>query len=169
MAFCNANRGGQFGITTKEGNPLELFKFCSLSSFLIFRSSGPISWKSIGKNQTALSSCESEIMATKKRATELQSLKHRANGIDIPEAYSRTNIYNDKKAAVQWASSMTYKGIKNLNLRENMVHEYHQSKDVDVNHIPGIINPSKIFKKEIKDNSHLINIRDSMMVSLRIL
>ena len=40
-------------------------------------------------------------MATKKRATELQSLKHRANGIEIPEAYYRKNIYNNNKAAVQ--------------------------------------------------------------------
>ena len=48
-----------------------------------------------------------------------------------------------------------------------MVHEYHQSKDVDVKHIPGIINPSNIFTKEINDKTHFINIRDSVMVSLQ--
>ena len=49
-----------------------------------------------------------------------------------------------------------------------MVRECHPSKDVDVEHIPGIINPSDIFTKEIKDNTHFINLRDSMMVSLQV-
>ena len=48
-----------------------------------------------------------------------------------------------------------------------MVRECHQSKDVDVEHIPGIINPSDIFKKEVKDNTKFRNLRDSMMVSLQ--
>ena len=48
-----------------------------------------------------------------------------------------------------------------------MVCECHQSKDFDVDHIPGIINPSDIFTKEIKDNTQFRNLRDSMMVSLQ--
>ena len=48
-----------------------------------------------------------------------------------------------------------------------MVREFHQSKDVGIEHIPGIINPSDIFTKEIKDNTHFRNLRDSMMVSLQ--
>ena len=48
-----------------------------------------------------------------------------------------------------------------------MVQECHQSKNVEVEHIPGIINPSDIFTKEMKDNTHFRNIRDSMMVSLQ--
>ena len=71
--------------------------------------------KSIRQNQTALSSCEAEIMATKKCATELHSIKHRAKNIGITEAYSHTKIYNDNNAAVQWAASVTSKGIKHLN------------------------------------------------------
>ena len=106
-------------------------------------------------------------MATNECATELQSLKYRANDIVIPEAYSCTKIYNDKNTAIQWATSLTSKGIKHLDLQENMVHECHQSKHVDVDHIPVIINHSDIFKKEMKDNMYFRNIRDSMMVSLQ--
>ena len=84
-----------------------IFKFRSLSGFLICRSGGPISWKSTRKNQKALSSRESEIMATNKCARELQSLKHCAKNIGILEAYSRTKIYNNNKAAFQWAASVT--------------------------------------------------------------
>ena len=38
---------------------------------------------------------------------------------------------------------------------------------MDVEHIPGIINPHDIFTKEMKDNTHFRNLRDSMMVSLQ--
>ena len=48
-----------------------------------------------------------------------------------------------------------------------MVREFHQSKYVDVKHTPGIINPSDIFTKEMKDNKKLRNLKDSMMVSLK--
>ena len=43
----------------------------------------------------------------------------------------------------------------------------HHSKDIDLEHIPGIINPSDMFTKEMKDNTHFRNIKDSMMVSLQ--
>ena len=48
-----------------------------------------------------------------------------------------------------------------------MINENHQSKDVDVEHIPGIINPRNISTKEMNYNTHFRNIRDSVMVSLQ--
>ena len=48
-----------------------------------------------------------------------------------------------------------------------MFQEWHQSTDVDVEHIPGMINQSNISTKEIKDNTHFRNLRDSMMISLQ--
>ena len=56
-SYCDANLGGQFGSAVEYCTPLELFKFRSLSGFIICRSGGPIAWKSIRQNQTALSSC----------------------------------------------------------------------------------------------------------------
>ena len=56
-------------------------------------------------------------MATNECATELQWPTQRANGIDIPEAYSRTKIYNNNKASVQLKASVASKGIKHLNFR----------------------------------------------------
>ena len=62
-------------------------------------------------------------------------------------------------------------GFRDLNQAlkppKHMVRECHQSKDVDVEHIHGIMNPSDIFTKEMKDNTHYRNIRYSMMVSLQ--
>ena len=40
-------------------------------------------------------------------------------------------------------------------------------KKFEVEHIPGIINPSDIAMKEMKDNTHFRNLRDSLMVSLQ--
>ena len=71
--------------------------------------------------ETALSPCEAEIIATNECATELQSLKHRSNDIVISKVYYCTNIYNDNKEVVQWETSVTSKGINNLNFQENMV------------------------------------------------
>ena len=48
-----------------------------------------------------------------------------------------------------------------------MIRECHQSKYVNVEHITEIINPSDVFTKEMKDNTHFRNLRDSMMVSLQ--
>ena len=66
---------------------------------------------------------------------------------------------------MQWTASLTSKGIKYINLRETMVREAHLDKDVIVTHIPGVINSSDLFTKEIKSDAHFRRLRDSMMVS----
>ena len=76
-----------------------------------------------------------------------------------------TRVFNDNAACVQWAASCTTKGIKHLNLRENQVREEHQSGAYQVLHIPGQINPSDIFTKEMRDSAHFRRLRDCMMVS----
>ena len=101
-----------------------------------------------------------------KCATKLQSEKHCSHGLVMTEAYFHTKIYNGNKACIQWAITVTKKCIKNLNLRENMVCERHQCKDMEVEHISEIINPSDIFTKEMKENTNYHNLRNSMMVYL---
>ena len=81
--LCNAWCCGQFVSAVKEVNPLEVFKFRSLSGFISWRSDGPIAWKSIRQNQTALSSCETKTMANNECNTELKSLNSPTNYIII--------------------------------------------------------------------------------------
>jgi hypothetical protein len=83
----------------------------------------------------------------------------------MKDAYERTTVYNDNQAAVDWAAACTNKGTKHLNLRENYVRELHQNGTMKVTHIPGIINASDLFTKELKDAAHFRRCRDSMMVS----
>ena len=66
--------GGQIGNSVPDGTPIELFKFRSLSGYIIYRSGGPIAWKSIRQKQTALSSCEAEVIATNECVTKLLSV-----------------------------------------------------------------------------------------------
>ena len=164
-AFSDACWGGQFGNAVPDGTPIELFKFRSLSGFVICRSGGPIAWKSIRQERTAQSSCEAEIMATNECVKELLHVKLRAADIDMPEANHCTTIYNDNQACVDWSSALTNKGTKHINLRENSIREAQQSNSTFLTHIPGGINASDIFTKEIKDGAHYRRLRDSMMVS----
>ena len=163
--FSDACWGGNFGNGVPNGTPLELFKFRSLSGHLICLSGGPIAWKSIRQEHTALSSCEAEIYATNECVTDLQSIKHRASDIGLTEANNCTTVYNDNQACVNWSASVTSKGTKHINLRENMVRECHQARSTKVVHIAGVINPSDIFTKEMRDGAHFRRLRDSMMVS----
>ena len=148
-----------------DGTPLELFKFRSMSGLLICRSGGPISWRALRQDHTALSSCEAEILATNECVKETESIKLRAIDLGMLDGTSTTQVYNDNAACVQWSASCTTKGIKHLNLRENMVREHQASGACNVTHIPGQINPSDIFTKEMRDSAHFRRLRDSMMVS----
>ena len=149
-SYSDACWGGQFGNYVEDGCPLELFKFRSLSGLLICRSGGPIAWKSIRQNKTALSSCQAEIMATNECVKELESIKHRAVDLGMIGGSKCTQVYNDNQACVQWSASVTSKGIKHCNLCENMVLQLHQENSIHVTHIPGVINPSNIFTKEMR-------------------
>ena len=164
-AFSDACWGGQIGNALPENTPIELFKFRSISGFVICRTGGPIAWKSIRQNQTALSSCEAEIVATNECVTELQSIRHRAQDLGMADAYERTTVYNDNKSAVDWAATCTNKGTKHINLRENYVRELHQNNTAKITHIAGVINASDLFTKELKDAAHYRRCRDTMMVS----
>eukprot|EP00804_Cyclotella_cryptica_P021483 CCRYP_005804-RA/>CCRYP_005804-RA protein AED:0.39 eAED:0.32 QI:0/-1/0/1/-1/1/1/0/524 len=164
-AFSDACWGGQFGNAVPDDTPLALFKYRSLSGFVICCTGGPIAWKSIRQNQTANSSCVAEINATHECVNELLSIKHRAMDLGFPDATSTITVYNDNKAAVDWAASVTLKGTKHINLHENCVREAHQSGVVRVKHMPGVINASDLFTKELRDAAHFRRCRDSFMVS----
>ena len=125
-AFSDACWGGQIGNAVPDGTPIELFKLCSMSGFIISRTGGPISWKSIRQQQTALSSCEAEILATNHCTVEVQSIKTRAQDLGMQDAFKRTTLYNDNQAAVDWAAACTNKRTKHINLHENYVRENHQ-------------------------------------------
>eukprot|EP00956_Cyclotella_meneghiniana_P038057 scaffold148302_cov51-Cyclotella_meneghiniana.AAC.2 len=163
--FSDACWGGQFGNAVPDGTPLELFKFRSLSGYIICCAGGPITWKAIRQEKTANSSCVAEINATHECVNDLLSVKHRAMDLGFPDAFERITVYNDNKSACDWAASVTLKGTKHINLHENCVREEHQNGTVKITHIPGVINAADLFTKELKDDAHFRRCRDTFMVS----
>jgi hypothetical protein len=153
-AFSNACWGGQFGNAVPDGTPLKLFKFHSLSGYLICCAGGPIAWKAIRQKQTANSSCVAEINATHECVNDLLSIKNRALDLGFPDAAQTITVYNDNNAAVDRATSVTLKGTKHINLHKNCIRKNHQIGTVAVKHIPGIINATDLFTKELKDAAH---------------
>jgi hypothetical protein len=107
--------GSQIGNAISKGLQLPLFKFCSMSGAIIFRSGGPIMWKMELQDRTLLSLCDAEIRATNMDARltvnlrnmilHLQSLGYPINDTDIA-----TPLYNDNKACVKWCHNLTTKG-----------------------------------------------------------
>ncbi|KAL7502148.1 hypothetical protein ACHAWX_002187 [Stephanocyclus meneghinianus] len=85
--------------------------------------------------------------------------------LGIADAQQTITIYNDNQAAVNWAVAFTTKGTKHINLHKNCVHEAHHSRIVKITHIPGVVNESDLFTKELKDAAHFHCCRDLMMVS----
>jgi hypothetical protein len=74
-------------------------------------------------------------------------------------------VYNNNQACVNWSVSVTNKGTKHLNLRENYVREAQHLGITKITHIPGVINASDIFTKELKDTAHFCRCCNTMMVS----
>ena len=91
--------GGQFGNLVHDGTLLKMFKFRSLSGYLICRCDGQVAWKLVRQDQPALSSCETEIVATSVCMTELLGIRHHAADLRMPDAEPSTMVFNVNKAA----------------------------------------------------------------------
>ena len=106
--YSDACWGSQIGNAVKEGVYLPLFKFRSMSGAIIFRSGGPIAWKSVRQEKTSLSSCEAEIRATNEASKLTVAIRNVASGMadlgyPITDASSPTDLFNDNEACVKWS------------------------------------------------------------------
>ena len=68
-----------------------------MSGAIIFRSGGPIAWKSVRQDKTSLSSCEAEIRATNEASKLTVSIRNVASGMadlgyPITDALSPTDL-----------------------------------------------------------------------------
>jgi hypothetical protein len=69
-------------------------------------------------------------------------------------------VYNDNRACVLWSKSSTTKGLRHIQMRENMVRENIASQFVTITHIDGKLNLADVFTKEMKDVGHFVELRD---------
>ena len=168
-AFTDANWGPQDQSKPKAGQPLEeldLFKSRSISGYIIWYG-GPVHWVSKRQSITARSSAEAEIYATDECVKYLQYLIHILEDLDLKDSVTDgpVPLFNDNAACVCWSKSMTTKGLRHLQMRENAVREASLNQLIDIAHVSGIKNMSDLFTKEDKDAAHYIIVRDMMMKS----
>ncbi len=75
----------------------------------------------------------------------------------------KTIIYNDNKACIDWSKSSTSKGLRHIQMRENLVRENIVNHFVSIHHIDGKLNLADIFTKEMKDTNHFVELRNLFM------
>ncbi len=158
--YSDACWGSQIGNAIRKGIQLPLFKFRSMSGAIIFRSGGPITWKTERQDRTSLSLCETEICATnmgfrltpnlRNMILHLQFLGYPINDTDIA-----TPLYNDNDACVKWCHNLTSKSNRHIEHRENSTSEWVDDGALAVSHVSGKCNPSDIFTKKMRNGCKL--------------
>ena len=166
--YSDACWGSQIGNAIREGIQLPLFKFRSMSGAIIFRSGGPITWKTDRQERTSLSSCDAEIRATNMGSRLTVGVRNMilhlaSTGYPITDAQQATPLYNDNEACVKWCHNLTTKGNRHIEHRENATREWVADGTLTVAHVSGKCNPSDIFTKEMRDGANFRRIRDSFM------
>ncbi|KAL7524366.1 hypothetical protein ACHAWF_000920, partial [Thalassiosira exigua] len=160
--------GSHIGNAICKGIMLPLFKFRSMSGGIVFRSGGPVARLSERQDRTLHSSCETDIRATSAAAKDTCSVCHvvavlRKHGYPIKDNLEATVIYNNNEAYVQWSHNMTMKRTRQMENKENSLREWVWEGSLAVCHVRGHINPTDIFTKEVKDDTHFRRLRNSFM------
>ena len=94
--YSNACWVSQIGNAIPHNVEIPLFKFRSMSSAILYRMGGPISWKSMRQDQTSLSSCEAKIYATSESAKITVGVCNLADGFDI----ARTPLFDNSQPTI---------------------------------------------------------------------
>ena len=163
--YCDANYGSQIGNSVSDGTEIELFKYRSMSGFIIMRCGGPIAWKAVRQDRCSRSTCEAEIRSIDETTKEVLSLRHRCDDMRLPDSSIPTPVFNDNLGSVDWSKGTSTKGMRHMNIRDCAIRDSLQASEIDIRHIDGRVNPSDIFTKEMRDTAHFCTLRDSFMMS----
>ena len=137
-----------------------------MSGAIIMRSGGPITWKADRQEQTALSSCNTEICATNMGSRLTINTRNMISsladlGYPTHNCTSSTHLYNNKDACVKWCHNMMTKGNCHIENRENSTREWVADGTISVSHVSGECNILDIFTKEMRDSANFHHLRDA--------
>ena len=166
-SYTDACWGSQIGSSVPDGTEIPLWKYRSMSGYVVMRMGGPVAWDAFRQDQCARSSTHAEVLATDECSKGTMTLRLKCRDLGLPDYKTPTPIHNDNQACVKWCKLSVSKSMKYLDIREVAVKEHILDDQVVVFHIPGVINPSDIFTKEMKDAGHFRITRDSFMMTLR--
>ena len=172
LALTDSNWGPQDqscpNMHKNQKKTLELFKTRSMSGYILWYN-GPIHWVAKRQTYTARSSAEAEIYATDECAKQLKFVSLILSDMKLQRSImpKPTPVYNDNRACVLWSESMTTKGLRHVQIRENGVREMVQNNSIKVLHIEGKVNPADILTKEDKDTEHYCSVRNTILTELQ--
>jgi hypothetical protein len=94
-----------------------------------------------------------EIYATNECVKFLLELAQIYEYFSVKEIFmpGTNSIYNDNQACINWSKKCTTKGLRHIQMKENLVRENIASNFVNVRHVDGKVNLADIFTKEMKD------------------
>ncbi len=166
MPMSDTNWGPQDASLPKSSSSLPLFASRSMSAFYI-ELLGLLHWMSKRQKVTAASSAEAEIYATNECIKFLLELVQILDFLNFCHIFMPgiTTIFNDNNACVNWSKCSTTKGLRHIQMRENMVHEQVEKHFITVQHVGGKVNIADLFAKEMKDTAQFVELRDLMMRS----
>ena len=163
-SYSDACWGSQLGNLERTNDEIDMFKFRSMSGYIVFRAGGPIAWSSVRQPRTSQSSCEAEIRTTDECTKEVLSIRLPGIDIGLTDNDHPTAVYNNNQGCVDWCKTTTTSGMKHMCLRENAIRESILEDEISIHHIAGKRNSADIFTKELKDTSHFCLLRDSFML-----
>jgi len=141
-----------------------LFASQSMSAYFIDLF-GPLHWMSKRQSVTARSSAEAEIYATNECVKFLLELAQLLDFLEICHLFMphTQTIYNDNNACVNWSKRCTAKGLRHIQMHEDLVRENVENNFIQIEHIGGKVNLADLFTKEMKDTNHFVTLRNLMM------
>jgi hypothetical protein len=154
-AFADANWGPQDAShpTAANSREISLDETKSICGDIIFYGGAPIYWSSHKETRTSGSSCEAEIKATNMCTKSVLWFRHVLGDLGLISLSHPTPVFNDNRGAVDWSKTTSTRGLRHVNIQENVVREsIHTFHEVDVSHIAGPCNPADIFTKEFKSD-----------------
>ena len=127
---------------------------------------GPVAWIVNREKKPSRSSCEAEIHAVDEGCRLTEYARFLLEELGEPEASAPVPLYNDNQGTVDWsATCCVNKRLRHMNIREITVLQSKLDGTVDIRHIPGRHNPSDLFTKEHKDDTHFAFVRDILVVA----
>jgi len=122
---------------------------CSITGYISYFGSAPISWSSWKQPTVALSTMEAEYMALAKATCKAIWLRKLSSELGIP-TNSPTTIFIDNQSAMHFAENPVFHGrSKHIDIRHHFVHERLASNEVILNHCASKENVADMFTKPL--------------------
>ena len=121
-----------------------------VSGYVVHCDGNVISWKSRKQSSPALSTCESELMASVEASQEALSLKNLLHEIG-EKVEDEFDVYIDNRSTVLLCRNPNYRGrVKHVDLKYHFLRHLVTENHADCKEVQGTENVADIFTKALK-------------------